>query len=143
MKRREFVLRLPVISAGVAAATTGGLTACGGAPWLTPGVVPAGLELSSADLTEESGVFVQSPGMDRPIHVRRLASGETAAVLASCTHRGCQPEALGDRLACPCHGSEFTFTGEVISGPADRPLQRFDTEEREGTILIRLPRSDR
>lgn len=131
--------RLPVVSAGLAAVTTSGLSACGGTTWLAPVSVPDGLEIPSSDLGATGSVMVQGPGMERPIHVTRAASGEAVALLASCTHRGCQPEPLGDRLACPCHGSEFTFTGEVITGPADRPLQRYETIERDGAILIRLP----
>lgn len=139
MKRRDFVRRLPVVSASLAAVSTAGLSACGGVPWLAPRPVPGGLEIASGDVAETGSVMVQGPGMERPIHLSRTASGDAVAVLASCTHRGCQPEPLGDRLACPCHGSEFTFAGEVISGPADRPLERYETVERDGSILIRIP----
>jgi cytochrome b6-f complex iron-sulfur subunit len=46
------------------------------------------------------------------------------ALSAICTHLGCmtawKPE-LGI-IACPCHGSKFNRDGEVIAGPAPRPL---------------------
>ena len=46
------------------------------------------------------------------------------ALSSVCTHRGCitryQPDA--EVIACPCHGSRFSLDGEVIGGPAPRPL---------------------
>ena len=45
---------------------------------------------------------------------------------ARCTHLGCTPnwfEAEG-RFKCPCHGSNFNKDGDVIAGPAPRPLWR-------------------
>ncbi len=43
-----------------------------------------------------------------------------------CTHLGCSPALDPERkiLICPCHGSRFDLKGNVLKGPADRPLKR-------------------
>jgi len=48
------------------------------------------------------------------------------ALWARCTHLGCTPNWWGDqnRFKCPCHGSNYTMAGDVIAGPAPRPLWR-------------------
>jgi len=48
------------------------------------------------------------------------------ALWARCTHLGCTPNWFGDqgRFRCPCHGSNYTVEGDVIAGPAPRPLWR-------------------
>ena len=55
----------------------------------------------------------------------RDPEGQVHAVKANCTHMGCL---VGwnhtDRTwDCPCHGSRFALTGEVIHGPAVKPLE--------------------
>jgi len=140
MKRRAFVQRLPVLTTGLAAGASAALIGgCASVPYVVPRLTSRGLSLDVSELSPEGDVFVQAPGMSRPVYVRRHASGSWTAVLAECTHRGCQPEPVGDRLECPCHGSQFSFDGEVLGGPAERRLTRFEVSERDGEIVVRLP----
>jgi menaquinol-cytochrome c reductase iron-sulfur subunit len=47
-----------------------------------------------------------------------------------CTHLGCAYRWQADKksFACPCHGSAFNVQGDVIAGPASRPLDRYLTK---------------
>ncbi len=140
MKRRAFVRRLPVLTAGLAGGGSSLMIGgCASTPYLVPRLTPSGLSLDASELSPEGDAFVQTPDMERPVYIRRHASGSLTAVLASCTHQGCQPEPVGNRLECPCHGSQFSFEGEVLAGPADRPLTRYEVVETDGEIVVRLP----
>jgi cytochrome b6-f complex iron-sulfur subunit len=54
--------------------------------------------------------------------------GEIVAFSLTCSHLGCMVEDQGDILACPCHGSRFSNDGEVVKGPAQKPLSRLRVE---------------
>lgn len=49
------------------------------------------------------------------------------ALYNGCTHLECLVSWDMDRqqFLCPCHGSAFTRNGQVLRGPATRPLDRF------------------
>lgn len=129
MHRRDFVLL------GASALSLAG---CAGVRYVAPRAAAGRLTIARADLAENGQVFLQTPAMQRPIYVRRLESGQIVAVLASCTHQGCTPEPVVDRLACPCHGSEFSFEGLVLQGPAERPLTRYEITEEGDDVIVWL-----
>jgi cytochrome b6-f complex iron-sulfur subunit len=67
------------------------------------------------------------------------APGGVYALSAVCTHLGCITRYLSDEkcIACPCHGSRFDLEGNVIHGPAPRPLQWLEMQvDATGTLLV-------
>jgi cytochrome b6-f complex iron-sulfur subunit len=69
-----------------------------------------------------------------------LNDGQPLALYARCTHRSClvQWDGDGDEFHCPCHGSRFDRAGQVVNGPAERPLERMAIElQSDGAILVR------
>jgi cytochrome b6-f complex iron-sulfur subunit len=46
-------------------------------------------------------------------------------ISAICTHLGCTVQWRDSEFDCPCHGSRFAPDGQVLSGPAPRPLEFF------------------
>lgn len=64
-----------------------------------------------------------------------------AILSAKCTHLGCIINKAEDgTLVCPCHGSEFSSSGKVIRGPADKPLKRlpFKINKNTGEITVNV-----
>jgi glycine/D-amino acid oxidase-like deaminating enzyme/nitrite reductase/ring-hydroxylating ferredoxin subunit len=83
------------------------------------------------DLKPAEGKLLELDG--QRIAAYRDQRGVVTLRSAVCTHMGClvawnTAERTWD---CPCHGSRFTPEGDVISGPAERPLPEPD--------LIRQP----
>lgn len=65
--------------------------------------------------------------------------GKFSAYSAICTHAGCEvSRATAQAIICTCHGSQFsTGSGDVLNGPADRPLKNFAVVERSGMLFLR------
>jgi Rieske Fe-S protein len=78
------------------------------------------------DIADNEGGIVEVAG--RRVGVYRDESGLIHAVRPVCTHMGCAVKWNKDENTwdCTCHGSRFDYEGKVISGPAQRPLDRFD-----------------
>ncbi len=65
---------------------------------------------------------------ERKVAAYRDQRGDVHAMSAKCTHMGCTvgwnpAEKTWD---CPCHGSRFAPTGEVVNGPAKKSLEKTD-----------------
>lgn len=78
-------------------------------------------------------------GAGEQILVRRVSETELLALSNECTHDGCSVDFNGrDRYDCPCHGSTFDLLGNVVFGPAQRPLDEFVATIAGDDVTIRL-----
>ena len=70
--------------------------------------------------------------------ISRLEDGAMLALWHRCPHLGCTVPWRGDedQFHCPCHSSIFTTRGEVVSGPAPRPLDIFPMEIVNGEVIV-------
>jgi glycine/D-amino acid oxidase-like deaminating enzyme/nitrite reductase/ring-hydroxylating ferredoxin subunit len=87
----------------------------------------------------EDGLTGLKPGQGRIVRQNgsKVAAfcdkhGTIHVLSATCPHLGCivawnEAERTWD---CPCHGSRFHATGEVIAGPAEKALERIDIQKR-------------
>ena len=65
------------------------------------------------------------------------SGGNFQAYSLMCTHLGCTLEELEDTFNCPCHGSSYSLSGEVLSGPAVRDLLELHVEvSQEGRVIL-------
>lgn len=128
------------------------LTGCGGAALLTSCTsvrYVSGTENSTtsgstiavplAEFTESAFVVVRKGGkLPAPVYLSKHADGTFSALVMKCTHKGCEVRPAGDLLICPCHGSEFTNTGKVLSPPATENLNSFRTSVDAVSVTIHL-----
>ena len=67
-------------------------------------------------------------------------AGGVYALSAVCTHLGCITRYHSDEgiIACPCHGSRFDLEGNVVHGPAPRPLPWIEVREdaAAGVLIV-------
>ena len=70
--------------------------------------------------------------------VVRLPEDKLIAVNTSCTHDGCATSCIAENgpYGCPCCGSKFKMDGTILSGPADRPLERFKVYVDNNTVFV-------
>jgi cytochrome b6-f complex iron-sulfur subunit len=62
------------------------------------------------------------------------------AVNPKCTHQGCDVKwaAADKKYACPCHGASFDANGEVLNGPATKPLTAYAAKIVGTQVLVAI-----
>jgi len=78
--------------------------------------------LSLIEIARGKGQIVTLQG--KQLAVYRDTAGRVHTLSPTCTHAGCIVQWNGTERSwdCPCHGSRFAPTGDVLSGPAEKPL---------------------
>ncbi|KIH99478.1 iron-sulfur protein [Streptomonospora alba] len=121
-------------AAGAAGAAALGAAACG-----SPDEGPAphdALRGTVVAQTSDIPVGGGSVVIDGKLVVTQPEKGDFKAFSAVCTHAGCTVQEVEATVNCLCHGSEFDIaTGDVRSGPADRPLEELSITV-DGTDIV-------
>ena len=83
--------------------------------------------------TSKTFRFGTKPGV-----LLRTETGEFYAYIAICTHLGCivQYNKEKNGLWCACHGGLFDSYGNVVAGPAPKPLAALKVTVRDDQIYI-------
>ena len=88
------------------------------------------------------GVFVIAVAMTQalgPEEDARTTQDGFVALTATCTHEGCTITGYQSQTyTCPCHGSQYNTSGQVLKGPAPRALTQFASQFANGILTIML-----
>ena len=62
------------------------------------------------------------------------------AVNPKCTHQGCDVKwSSGEqKYECPCHGANFDADGDVLNGPATKPLLAYPAKIVGTQVLVKI-----
>lgn len=135
ISRRYFLELVGVGSIAVTAAGTAILTA----EYLSPNVLLEPSPTFKAGPVDEYTPNSVTKMIEEKVYIVRAKEGYFYALSDVCTHLGCITNWLPDEglIACPCHGSRFDVEGNVIHGPAPRPLVRYSiTLNEQGQLVV-------
>jgi Rieske Fe-S protein len=95
------------------------------------------------DLAREGGaITARVEGFSTPLLLMHPGGDVYACTSSTCTHVGCPVGFDGERVLCPCHGSEFSTQGQVLRPPAQAPLlsfaSSFDAQSRRLVVQLAL-----
>lgn len=73
------------------------------------------------------------------IIVIRVSATSYIALSKICTHQQCTVSynSSTGRLPCPCHGSLFDSSGNVLNGPATSPLKKYSVTLANNKLIIK------
>ncbi|HEX8724617.1 MAG TPA: ubiquinol-cytochrome c reductase iron-sulfur subunit [Gemmatimonadaceae bacterium] len=140
INRRDFLI-------SSAAATAGALVmaGCGNGQFGPTGLKdagPGGIPTDGPKLVKvgdfpdlaTTGLLVQVADLRA---AKRLTATTFAAYSLICTHQQCAAGVQnGTQIVCPCHGSRFDANGNVVNGPATRPLPTLTTSYDPATDIL-------
>jgi cytochrome b6-f complex iron-sulfur subunit len=140
-KKSNTITRRQFIGLAWAAATVALFAQAGGAlyQFLKP-TVPAGAFGGKVSAGNVKEFAVGSVSTVREMHgfVSRVSDKGALVMSWRCTHLGCTVPWVDaeNQFHCPCHGSIYDPKGEVLAGPAPRPLDLYSAEVVDEELIV-------
>lgn len=86
-------------------------------------------------------LIIRTKQLEHDILLLKLDQGYRAIYL-QCTHQNNPVNYNSGGIVCNAHGSQFDLEGKPKTGPADKRLKRYSTEESQNTITINLQKNE-
>lgn len=119
-----------------AATSAAGSTSAPGTAASAPAAVKGLIALADVPTDASVSVPVSTSVSRQGALLITQSGGKLTALDATCTHLGCKVAPDGSRLACPCHGSQYTLTGQVTQGPAPAALHAVAVKVTSGEVVL-------
>ena len=141
MERRDFIKNCTLLCAsgiGIAAF----MQSCGSIHYAASTAETNRIKINKTEFIDKKNiarkfVVVRSEKLQFPICLYKK-NGSYVAIDMQCSHQGCELNPNETTLVCPCHGSEFSTEGKVLSPPADKDLKQFKIVTDNESIYIEL-----
>lgn len=82
--------------------------------------------------------------LGQPVLLIRVSEKEVRAFDPTCTHKKCKVDYFSDknRFQCKCHKSAYDIDGNVLGGPAPKPLRRYRSKLSGDRVLLDIPEKE-
>lgn len=93
------------------------------------------IPVGKSDAYQNNHVY---PFLNHHFYLKRFEDGGFMALSIKCTHLGCviNYNNTTGGFNCPCHASQFSPRGEVVSSPATRPLDYYPMVIKNGELFV-------
>lgn len=141
MERRSFIKQCSVFCAsGIGLSLL--MQSCGSVHYATSSIETNKIKITKTEFidakkVERKFVVIKNDRFPFPICLYKKTNGY-AALYMECSHQGCELRPNKTSLVCPCHGSEFSTEGKVLSPPADKDLKQFKVITDNEYIYIEI-----
>ena len=99
------------------------------------------VDVGTLEELDKSGQLLVEQSAIGPVSVVHSPTDPQAlvAVNPTCTHQGCLVHWKSERktFVCPCHNSAFAADGNVLEGPATKPLPTYAAKLEGKSVLVK------
>lgn len=98
------------------------------------------VKVGTRSTLKQKGELVANTAKGPVIVVAQGNGGALSAVNATCTHEGCRVkwQQAQQTFVCPCHGAQFSATGQKLAGPGKGNLPTYDVQVDGEAITVKL-----